>query len=403
MAASYLAAPRLSEEEEAREKASLTDSERIAALSDLYGVLPIPSFELEALADPRAASRLLHAASNTSAGGSSCPAEETEEKCARCLSELENVLAEALESANDDDDDCASMAQLTTSVATGSSTAAADNDSISHQMEMSRVSVAGYRQALNRCPNIVNGREHRLLFLRAELFDTKAAAVRLLLYWTNLISLFGEEYAFVPLFDRLLPPLDGEINETGTDVREQSGPFSRDITELSIGYPRVAPARDASGRALIIFNQSLIERRVKYDRMGMLRACWLALHRMLLEDEQVQTSGCVLVGLGYGQLDQLDRKLDVLLWRSIRDVLPVRIVASHFIYGSSHRTYSMIAPNIKFFFGRCARARLREYVGGESQILEQLGHFGISASILPTEMGGGWSYNKKWYTYDEDI
>ena len=110
--------------------------------------------------------------------------------------------------------------------------------------------------------------------------------------------------------------------------------MQHDAVELGIGYPRLSPERDMSGRALLIFNQKVVERKNAYDRNGMRRALYYRIH-LALRDIQVQRSGFVLIGLGYGQIDQLDRKLDVSLWRTIRDVLPARIVASHFVYGSN--------------------------------------------------------------------
>lgn len=70
---------------------------------------------------------------------------------------------------------------------------------------------------------------------------------------------------------------------------------------------------------------------------------------------------------------------------------------SHSIYLSISLLQNQVAPNIKFFFGRNARARLKEYTGNESVTIEKLSHFGIPASALPKEVGGDWIYDGSWY------
>jgi len=230
--------------------------------------------------------------------------------------------------------------------------------------------------------------------LRAEYHSPPEAAVRMFRYWSDRTDLFGDG-----AYGSLLPPGADALYYLGHDDYRWDGaitdPIRRmqsDAVELGIGYPRLSPERDESGRALLIFDQSVVKKRSAYDRAGMRRALFYRIH-LALRDVRVQRAGLVLIGLGYGQIDQLDRKLDVSLWRTIRDVLPARIVASHFVYGTNRHMHTLIAPNIKFFFGKNARARLREYTGNESDIIEKLKRFGIPASALPKEVGGGWTYD----------
>ena len=368
---SDLAAPRISEEEEAEEKAGLTDVERLEALSDLYGVLPIPPSELEVLDDPEIAH-----------GHTSCSSlfpEETDEEIERYLQQLDDALDAILADADAADRDHGEV-----DVTLG--------PCASSPPQSVRISTVSYREAVEQCPEIVRSRDHRLLFLRAEYHDATAAAIRMFRYWTDRTELFGDD-AFGNLLALSVPERSGHEYKWDEMI---TGPMHNDAVELGIGYPRLSPDRDESGRALLIFNQSVVERKSAYDRKGMRRALFYRIH-LALRDVQVQRAGFVLIGLGYGQIDQLDRKLDVSLWRTIRDVLPARIVASHFVYGSNKHMYTLIAPNIKFFFGRNARARLKEYTGNESDTIEKLSHFGIPASALPKEVGGGWTYDASWY------
>jgi len=391
MAASYLAAPRISEEEEAEEKASFTDAERLEALSDLYGVLPIPVSELEVLDDIGIAS-----------GRTSCSSlfpEETDAEIERYLQQLDEALDAILNDAAAADRGGEVDVALGPPIAAASaaSPSAAPPPPSSSSSSPVRVSTASYREAVTRCPEIARSRDHRLLFLRAEYHRPTAAAVRMFRYWTDRTHLFGPD-----AFGNLLAlSADGAATDRGSGHQykwdgEITGPMHHDAVELGIGYPRLSPERDESGRALLIFNQSVVERKSAYDRKGMRRALFYRIH-LALRDVQVQRAGFVLIGLGYGQIDQLDRKLDVSLWRTIRDVLPARIVASHFVYGSNKHMYTLIAPNIKFYFGRNARARLKEYRGNESDTIEKLSHVGIPATALPKEVGGGWTYDPSWY------
>ena len=367
-----LAAPRISEEEEAEEKASFTDAERLEALSDLYGLLPIPKEELVVLDNPDVAK-----------GHTKCSSlfpEESDEEIELYLHRLDEALNEICADAD------AANRNGEVDVTLG--------PCASSPPQSVRISTLAYREALEKCPEIALSRDHRLLFLRAEYHKATEAAIRMFRYWTDRTELFGAN-----AFGNLLALSGDGVENSGEHYKwdgEITGPMQNDAVELGIGYPRLSPERDRSGRALLIFNQSVVERKNAYDRNGMRRALYYRIH-LALRDIQVQRSGFVLIGLGYGQIDQLDRKLDVSLWRTIRDVLPARIVASHFVYGSNKHMYTLIAPNIKFFFGRNARARLKEYTGNESITLEKLSHFGIPASALPKEVGGDWIYDASWY------
>lgn len=347
MAASYLAAPRFTSEDEAAERASMTVEEKIAALSDLYGNLPIPQRETDALATE---SSTLHGPGDDTPGPVA-RREETEELTERSLAALDKALEEACEH------DCNG------GECDGGPGSNGDGGGRS----------LPYQRARRQCPDIVESREHRLLFLRAESFDVRRAVDRLLIYWSHRIDLFGDEHAFGPL-------------------TLESGAFDADKKELSMGYPRLSPEKDASSRAIIVINHNDMKRGT-YDRRGIMRACWYIMHRALSE-EIVQKNGIVFIGLGYGQLDQIDRKLDATLWRGMRDVVPCRLVSCHVVMASV--SADLIMPNVKFMLGVKSRARLREYQGHDPRILEKLAEVGIGTEAVPSEIGGGWAYDDRW-------
>lgn len=94
-----------------------------------------------------------------------------------------------------------------------------------------------YELAVFANPNYVESDKFRLMFLRADRFDVRRAAKRIVAYWDRKLELFGPEKAFRPhRFD-----LDFECN---------------DSFAVSRGGIRLLPHCDDAGRA-IIFNCQL--------------------------------------------------------------------------------------------------------------------------------------------------
>ena len=80
---------------------------------------------------------------------------------------------------------------------------------------------------------------------------TQLAAKRMANYWNTRIELFGGK-AFTPF--------------TATDIR------SKDGKELSLGFLRLIPDTDGTGRVNIFVDPSLLEG--EYDEKAMTRVCW---------------------------------------------------------------------------------------------------------------------------------
>ena len=91
---------------------------------------------------------------------------------------------------------------------------------------------AAYDQAKATAPECVSCRKFRLMFLRAERFDAKNAAVRLVKYFEGKLKLFGP--------DKLTKIITME------DLDED------DLATLNSGYLQLLPERDRAGRAIII-------------------------------------------------------------------------------------------------------------------------------------------------------
>mmetsp|Transcript_24335 Transcript_24335/g.48534 ORF Transcript_24335/g.48534 Transcript_24335/m.48534 type:complete len:315 (+) Transcript_24335:291-1235(+) len=221
---------------------------------------------------------------------------------------------------------------------------------------------SGTQKASIRCPDIIESKEHRLMFLRCEQFNVDTAAVRMANYWKRRIELFGDA-AFAPL------TIEGSLN--------------RDEKELSIGFLRLMPSNDKTGRSNIFLDPSVIEGRV-YDNESMVRAAWYTLHTAL-EDESTQRKGIVfLVYLKYTYVRHFDRSLVSLLADSIRGVLPVRVSAIHIFHAPY--IFEILFDVVSMLLGDRLTKRIKMYSEDDDIIRQRLSRFFIKS--LPTELGG---------------
>ena len=96
-----------------------------------------------------------------------------------------------------------------------------------------------YLQAVLRCPELVKTESDPLLFLRAELYNGRAAAIRLTKYWQLRCKVFGDR-AFLPL------------TQTGEDALS-----TEDVARLRTGALQILPAStDTLGRCVLYVRRS---------------------------------------------------------------------------------------------------------------------------------------------------
>lgn len=223
---------------------------------------------------------------------------------------------------------------------------------------------SGIDQASIVCPEIYESKEHRLLFLRCEQFNADLAALRMAQYWNKRIELFGST-AFTPF--------------SIANMREKNG------KELSLGFIRLLPDTDGTGRCNVFVDPSLLEGE-EYEDENMVRAAWYALHAAL-ENESTQQKGIVfLVFLRETYPRHFDRSLIKLLADSIRGVLPVRVSAIH-IFQAPY-VFEMLFDVVSLLLGERLTNRMKMYSGEEEMILDELTDFGLLRSRLPVELGG---------------
>lgn len=104
---------------------------------------------------------------------------------------------------------------------------------------------SAYNMALQKSSSYVNRYSFQLRFLRADRFDARKAAQRLVTHFERKLELFGEA------------PLGREI---------QSSDWSKDEMEaLRTGYIRVLPLRDQAGRLVVFFAKSLVPPNMTLD------------------------------------------------------------------------------------------------------------------------------------------
>jgi len=224
----------------------------------------------------------------------------------------------------------------------------------------------GIKEAEERCPSIVGSDEHKLAFLRSEMFNAKLAAKRFAKYWNKRIELFGEK-AFMPL------TIDGSMSD-------------EDIVALSTGFASVLPGKDETGRALVWVDASFLDT-TKYSRESMIRAL-MYIEEAVLEDESVQRKGVIFINYNGNnpKFSQFDRRMISMWASSTKGCMPIRVSA---IYILQIPTLFVVLLNLlKYLLGIRLAKRLLVIPGTNEQNLRCLVKRGIPKESLPTEIGG---------------
>jgi hypothetical protein len=190
-------------------------------------------------------------------------------------------------------------------------------------------------------------------------------------YWIRRIELFGSK-AFTPF----------SIAES----KEKDG------HELSMGFLRLLPETDGTGRCNIFIDPSVLEDNT-YNDESMVRAAWYTLHAALEEYDSTQQKGIVfLVYLRNTYVRHFDRSLVTLLANSIRGTLPVRVSAIHIFHAPY--LFEVLFDVVSLLLGERLTKRMKMYSGEDEAIHDQLEDFGILPSRLPKELGGSLEFDQ---------
>eukprot|EP00521_Asterionellopsis_glacialis_P009046 CAMPEP_0195281394 /NCGR_PEP_ID=MMETSP0707-20130614/723_1 /TAXON_ID=33640 /ORGANISM="Asterionellopsis glacialis, Strain CCMP134" /LENGTH=316 /DNA_ID=CAMNT_0040340275 /DNA_START=155 /DNA_END=1105 /DNA_ORIENTATION=- len=208
----------------------------------------------------------------------------------------------------------------------------------------------------------------RLMFLRADRFDAKRAAKRLVKYFDRKVELFGTEVAF-----HKLSFLDFSAEDRG---------------DVEAGGIYLLPYPDEGGRKIIVTCRTHLQDMHQRKFNSVIRLLWIIVHEAV-EDETVQKNGVVLLGLnGDQQRDRWpkDVSLGKAFWSDGKDALPVRVAGVH----RFTPTYigKVLNEHYLSFMGAKTRARLRLWSGPLEANWTNLEEYGITQDMIPVFLGG---------------
>ena len=247
---------------------------------------------------------------------------------------------------------------------------------------------AGWNKANEKCPQLVN-EEHRLMFLRCELFNEELAALRICKYWNRRIELFGHR-AFLPIHlggGGALSSVHGS-EEADKDVDEM---VKYTLKGLYLGFIRTTQTHDGGGRAILFVDPSKLsgyDKSNNDERLGIARALWYVMHNLIEGNDTVQKLGLVAIGWPHHvKISMVDRKLMKMNMESISGCLPIRVGGFHIIQPPWFFA-KIVFPIMKVVMPERMRKRVRLHSGSEEKILEELKEFGMDKDVLPSEIGG---------------
>ncbi|KAL7526693.1 hypothetical protein ACHAXR_001604, partial [Thalassiosira sp. AJA248-18] len=253
---------------------------------------------------------------------------------------------------------------------------------------------AGWLKAKEKCPTLV-GEEHRLMFLRCEVFNEKLAAQRIGNYWNRRIELFGNTRAFKPMHlgghGALSSTHSSDSENNNTDKNADEAMVQHTLKGLYIGFIRPTQTHDTGGRAILFADPSRLAGYNKNnddERMGVARALWYVMHNLIEGNDVVQKLGfSVVVYPHRAKISVVDRKLMKLNMESMSGCLPIRIGGFHvchppWFFGK------IVFPLMKLIMPDRMRKRVKVHVGTEDSVLNKLKEFGLSREVLPSEIGG---------------
>eukprot|EP00339_Tiarina_fusa_P010040 CAMPEP_0117023476 /NCGR_PEP_ID=MMETSP0472-20121206/17520_1 /TAXON_ID=693140 ORGANISM="Tiarina fusus, Strain LIS" /NCGR_SAMPLE_ID=MMETSP0472 /ASSEMBLY_ACC=CAM_ASM_000603 /LENGTH=473 /DNA_ID=CAMNT_0004729611 /DNA_START=44 /DNA_END=1465 /DNA_ORIENTATION=+ len=219
-----------------------------------------------------------------------------------------------------------------------------------------------YRKAKSANANYVDGL--KLRFLRADGYNSREAAFRMLRFFERKSYLFGED------------KLGREIELH--DLSEE------EVQALKEGLVQISPVRDQAGRAIIFFHGQVHE---KYECTKSVMRVIFYFMMATLRDSESQTNGTVMVSYGLGQQRTIPGRMSEFLkiWESI----PWRFVACH--YCKERRQFGILQPVVQVLAKSLQSkilSRFRIHTGSHIEIMFNLMTFGIPKDAIPVDDNG---------------
>jgi hypothetical protein len=195
-----------------------------------------------------------------------------------------------------------------------------------------------YETARSSSVDYVSNRTFRLQFLRADSFNVRHAAVRIVAYFEAKLELFG------------LEKLTKYITQSDLD--------KEDLACLESGISQLLPVRDTTGRTILCVIPSYTPEGT--SAQARLRSTWY-ITQIALEDEETQKRGVVGLCCYLGKpRSRSDRSAT---WKNVRNICvnPVRFVACHFCFDNPKMEVLVnIAASV---FETRTRIRMRAHCG----------------------------------------
>eukprot|EP00980_Cylindrotheca_fusiformis_P029841 scaffold23925_cov157-Cylindrotheca_fusiformis.AAC.4 len=259
---------------------------------------------------------------------------------------------------------------------------------LEHELRLRKDSEA-YLLAKEMDSSYVENREFRLMFLRADRFAVKAAALRIVRHFQVKLELFGKEKLALDI--------------TQDDLDEET------MESLYAPIPRILRTRDRSGRVVSLWK---VDRRTqaKPSLDAKLRRVFYAVTLAATSRPETQKSGLVVVMYFFkkppSSFLQRSGALSVeSFWKLSRfnACLPLHLSAVHFCNDSG--AWTLMQAVAKIALSVFTRIRLRSHYGTSIEyadtLFETVGglrsfeevsaglqSYGIQASSFPVEMGG---------------
>ncbi|CAJ1959487.1 unnamed protein product [Cylindrotheca closterium] len=224
-----------------------------------------------------------------------------------------------------------------------------------HLQNIKRGTVYETAEAIDRV--YVTSRKFRMMFLRANRYDSQAAAIQIIKFLELKRSLFGQE------------KLAKKI--TLADLDED------DKAKLQSGTLQISSKQDRAGRGVFLMFPSLRSNGTEYQLQTSLRARYYMVMNML-ESEENQRNGIVMVYFGALSQPTQRESNSGLLWD-----LPFRLVGVHCCFNSLAAYLFISVAILRLPFA--IRPRMRVHYGSCADCLYKLASFGIPKEAVLNE------------------
>jgi len=232
-----------------------------------------------------------------------------------------------------------------------------------------------FLMAVEKIPDRINDK-HKLMFLRAELFNSKKAAIRCCRHWDFMLDIFGPEKAFLPL--------------------TQKGALRDDAETLKLALYSDTGEKDSHGQHVLFVNFRSVNAS-KLDCKAVCRCAVYTIWNRVERDEVTQQNGMV----AQMTIPQSTRTWNPRITRQmslyVRYGAPVRLACVHALYPG--RFFKVIFRVGRILAGELS-SRIKVFAGTPQEVMEQMKDYGLTEDRLVEEVGGKVVLDREKYLRD---